>query len=37
MTMINGIIRYENGKFNIGVEPEELYKKAEEIKKRIYG
>lgn len=37
MTMIGGIIRYENGKFNIGVEPEELYKKAEEIKKRIYG
>ncbi len=37
MTMINGIIRYENGKFNIGVEPEELYKKADEIKKRIYG
>ncbi|MCR5403216.1 MAG: amidohydrolase [Butyrivibrio sp.] len=37
MTMIGGIIRYENGKFNIGVEPEEVYKKAEEISKRIYG
>ena len=37
MTMIGGIIRYEDGKFNIGVEPEEVYKKAEEIKARIYG
>ncbi len=37
MTMINGIIRYENGKFNIGVEPLDVYKKAEEIKKRIYS
>ena len=37
MTMIEGIIRYENGKFNIGVEPSQLYSKAEEIKKRIYG
>ncbi len=36
MTMIGGIIRYENGKFNIGVEPSEVYAKAEEIKKRIY-
>ena len=37
MTMIEGIIRYENGKFNIGVEPSEVYSKADEIKKRIYG
>ena len=37
MTMIGGIIRYENGKFNIGVEPEEVYKKAEEIKARLYA
>ncbi len=36
MTMIGGIIRYENGKFNIGEEPSEIYKKAEEISKRIY-
>lgn len=36
MTMIGGIIRYENGKFNIGVEPCELYEKAEEIKARLY-
>ncbi len=37
MTMIGGIIRYENGEFNIGVDPEDVYKKAEEIKKRIYS
>ncbi len=37
MTMIGGVIRYENGSFNIGQEPSEIYKKAEEISKRIYG
>ncbi len=37
MTMIGGIIRYENGQFNIGVSPEEVYEKAKEISKRIYG
>ena len=37
MTMIGGIIRYENGKFNIGEEPSDIYKKAEEISKRIYS
>ena len=37
MTMIGGIIRYENGKFNIGTEPEEIYRKAEEISKRLYS
>lgn len=31
MTMVNGKILYEDGKFNIGVEPEELYKKIEVI------
>ncbi len=36
MTMINGIIRYEKGEFNIGADPEEIYSKAENIKKRIY-
>lgn len=35
MTMIGGVIRYENGEYNIGIEPVELYKKAEEIKARI--
>jgi 5-methylthioadenosine/S-adenosylhomocysteine deaminase len=37
MTMIGGHIRYENGKFDIGADPEEIYAKAEEIKKRIYA
>ncbi len=37
MTMIGGIIRYENGKFNIGEEPSVIYEKAKEISKRIYG
>ena len=36
MTMIGGIIRYENGSFNIGEDPAEIYAKAEEISKRIY-
>lgn len=36
MTMIGGVIRYQNGKFNIGEEPLEIYEKAEKIKKRIY-
>ncbi|SEK29906.1 5-methylthioadenosine/S-adenosylhomocysteine deaminase [Butyrivibrio sp. ob235] len=35
LTMIGGIIRYEKDEFNIGVSPEEIYKKASEIKVRI--
>lgn len=35
MTMIGGVIRYEDGKFNIGIEPQDLYRQAEEIKARI--
>ena len=30
-TMVNGKILYEKGKFDIGVEPEEVYRKANEI------
>ncbi len=37
MTMIGGIIRYENGCFNIGESPADIYRKAEEISKRLYG
>ena len=37
MTMIGGKILYENGKFNIGAEPSEIYEKAYEISKRLYG
>ena len=35
MTMIHGNIKYRDGQFDIGVAPEELYNKAEEIKARI--
>ncbi|WP_044912883.1 amidohydrolase family protein [Butyrivibrio sp. WCE2006] len=35
LTMIGGIIRYEDGNYNIGVSPEEIYAKAEQIKGRI--
>lgn len=35
MTMINGKILYEDGKYDIGVEPEEVYRKANEIIERI--
>lgn len=31
LTMINGEIKYENGEFFIGVSPNEVYKKANEI------
>ena len=37
LTMIGGIIRYENGNFNIGAEPADIYVKAEEIGKRLYS
>ena len=37
MTMINGKILYEKGEFNIGEKPEDIYKKCEEIAKRILG
>ena len=37
MTMIGGIIRYERGSFNIGATPEDIYRKAEEISKRLYS
>ncbi len=35
MTMIAGVIRYEDGRFNIGVDPHDLYLEAENIKARI--
>lgn len=37
MTMVNGRILYENGKFNIGTSPEEIYRKANEIIGRMRG
>lgn len=35
MTMIDGKVLYERGKFNIGFEPKEIYAKANEIIRRI--
>ena len=37
MTMVNGRILYEDGKFNIGTSPEEIYRKANEIIGRMRG
>jgi len=37
LTMIHGKVLYENGKFDIGEEPEYIYKKANEIKKSLIG
>ena len=36
MTMIHGDIRYEDGKFNIGMTPAEVYKAARDIQKRLF-
>lgn len=35
MTMINGRTLYRDGRFSCGVEPEEVYRKVEEIRQRI--
>ncbi len=35
MTMIHGKILYENGIYQIGVDPEEVYKKSNEIMQRL--
>jgi len=35
LTMIHGKILYEDGKFNIGMDPEDIYKEANNILKRI--
>ena len=35
LTMINGKILYENGIFHIGTDPEEIYKKCNEISRRL--
>lgn len=36
MTMIHGAILYEDGKFNIGITPAEIYKGAALIQKRLF-
>ena len=35
LTMISGKILYENGKFDIGEEPEKIFKTANEILKKL--
>ena len=35
MTMIHGKILYEDGVYNIGVDPEEVYRKANEVMDRL--
>ena len=35
MTMINGEVKYEDGKFFVGMDPIEIYAKANEIIRRI--
>ena len=37
MTMVAGKILYENGEYYIGTAPDEIYKKADEISRRIMG
>ena len=37
MTMVNGKILYENGKFNIGASPEEIYEKVDAVCERIFN
>lgn len=36
LTMIHGNILYENGRFNIGMTPDEIYKEAAAIQKRLF-
>ena len=36
LTMIAGEILYEDGKFNIGITPEEIYREAAAIQKRLF-
>ena len=36
LTMIHGAILYEDGKFNIGMTPAEIYKSASMIQKRLF-
>ena len=35
MTMIDGRILYQNGKFANGIDPATIYRKVEEIKQRV--
>ena len=35
MTMVDGKVLYENGRFNIGTEPEQIYKEVNKIIDRM--
>ena len=37
LTMVNGRVLYEEGKFFVGTEPEEIYQKANEVIRRMTG
>ncbi|MCM1026778.1 MAG: amidohydrolase [Roseburia sp.] len=37
MTMVNGRILYRNGEFNVGEDPESIYRKCDKIVKRIFS
>ena len=37
MTMVDGQVLYEDGKFFVGTDPEEIYRKANEIIGRMKG
>lgn len=37
MTMVNGKILYENGKYNIGVDPEVVYSEVQKRRERIFS
>ena len=37
LTMVNGNILYEDGKFNIGVDENEVYSRVNQIKNRIFA
>ena len=35
LTMVDGRIRYENGEYRVGCEPAEIYRRCEEITRRL--
>ncbi len=35
LTMIDGVIRYEDGRFNIGYDPEEIYREVQKTVERV--
>ena len=35
MTMIDGVIRFEDGKYNVGREPKEIYASVQDLAERL--